>query len=391
VISFRKRRVWLSAIGAIVALTALLLGFAERAVPASPPDAVQESSKPVVFDKRWREHTIEVGLHIVNIHQFSMKDKVYFVEGWYWLRWPRAIQKIIKDEPLKLREIVEFKNVVEAASPEVERDSAAPVPLDRNGHELEPVDKRNAINFFQLFKFSGRFYVDDLNLRRSPFETFDLPVIVETRPDPLSCEKQGPNCVYLKPYPENEESLVGEFAEINGFKLIGSSIAPTIHQYATNFGMGDPSAFGRVEYSIRYQTDFWSAFLQHVLPVLIILAFVLVSPSLPSSMGDVRLAIPATALLTLIFMQQTYRAEIPSLSYLTFMDWLYAFAYIVSMSLFILFCWGAYRYAVASEADQPATVARIGRIDTAFQRLAILGLGLTVLLAWVFTASNGPV
>ena len=88
-------------------------------------------------------------------------------------------------------------------------------------------------------------------------------------------------------------------------------------------------------------------------------------------------------------MQQTYRSEIPSLSYLTFMDWLYAFAYVVSMSLFILFCWGTYRYTVASEDDQPATAARIKRIDTVFQRTAIVGLGVTALLGWVFTSADG--
>ena len=165
----------------------------------------------------------------------------------------------------------------------------------------------------------------------------------------FECEKIGATCVYLEPYPENEDYLVGEYAEINGFKLIGNSIVSNVHPYDTNFGdPGLPSKFSRLEFKIRYKTDFWSAFIQDVLPVLIILAFVLVSPSLPSSMGDVRLAIPATALLTLIFMQQTYRSEIPSLSYLTFMDWLYAFAYIVSMSLFVLFCWGTYRYTAAS-------------------------------------------
>jgi hypothetical protein len=398
---FRKPRLWLSAVGAVVALAALLLGFAKQA-PNSRADAGQESSEPVFSQSKL---IIEVGLHIVNIHQFSMKDKVYFVEGWYWLRWPKAIQAIITSEKLELKQIVELKNLVETASPDLELDSSAPLALDRNGRELEPVDKKDAVNsqlfkvsgrfyekdaishIFQLFKFSGRFYVDNLNLRRSPFETFELPIIVETRPDPLKCNKQEPaKCVYLRPYPKNGQSLVGEFAEINGFKLRGSSIEASTHQYDTNFGMGAPSAFGRVAYNIRYQTDFWAAFIQHVLPVLIILAFVLVSPSLPKSLGDVRLAIPATALLTLIFMQQTYRAEIPSLSYLTFMDWLYAFAFIVSMSLFILFVWGTYRYTVSSEADQRATLIRISRIDTSFQRAAIAGLGVTVLLAWVFTS-----
>jgi hypothetical protein len=367
-IGFRKRRVWLSAVGAVAALTALLLGFVKPAAPITRAEAPRQSTRPVVFDNP--ERTIEVGLHIENIHQFSMKDKVYSVEGWYWLRWPQAIQKIIKKEQIDLLNIVEFTNEIENSSFVAEKDSSRTVKLSGNRK-------------YQLFRFSGRFYVDNLNLRKSPFETFDLPVIVETRPDALSCYTGGPKCVYLKPYRGNERTLVGQYADINGFKLIGRHIAPSIHQYATSFGIGTPSAFGQVGFNVTYQTDFWAAFTQHVLPVLIILAFVLVSPSLPSSMGDVRLAIPATALLTLIFMQQTYRSEIPSLSYLTFMDWLYAFAYLVSMSLFILFCWSTHRYAVASENDQPAVVARITRIDTAFQLVAVVGLGLTILLAWL--------
>lgn len=369
-ISFRKRRVWISSIGAIAALTATAfqLGFANPAAPMSRDDAVRDVSAPVVFDRP--ERTIEVGLHIVNIHQFSMKDKLYTVEGWYWLRWPEAIQEIIDREQIDLDKIVEFKNHVETSSFAVEMDTSKPVDLPDNRK-------------YQLFKFSGRFYVTDLNLRKSPFETFDLPVMIETRPDVLSCEAEDPECVYLKPDAHNEPALVGEFAEINGFKLIATSIKPYIHQYATNFGIGPPSAFSRVEYDVRYQTDFWAAFTQNVLPLLIVVAFVLVSPRLPSSMGDVRLAIPATALLTLIFMQQTYRSEIPALSYLTFMDWLYAFAYLISMSLFILFCWGTYRYSEASEADRPAVEARIDRIDSRFQFLAIVGLVLTALVAWL--------
>ena len=373
---FRTRRVWLVAIGAIVALAALLLGLAKPAAASSRSNLAQESSETVASDNEMR--TIEVGLYIVNVHQFSMRDKVYTVEGWYWLRWPQAIQDIMDKEGTKLERMIEFLNLIEAPKIDADPDTDEPEHLS---------DGR----YYWQFKFSGKFYVDDLNLRKSPFETFDLPVIVEIRPEELRCKKPGSECVELKPYPENKEYLVGDYAEINGFKLIGNSIESDIHQYGTTFGEeGMPSDFGRVQFSIRYKTDFWSAFIQDVLPVLIILAFVLVSPSLPSSMGDVRLAIPATALLTLIFLQQTYRSEIPSLSYLTFMDWLYAFAYIVSMSLFILFCWDTYRYTGAAEDDQPATVARISRIDTAFQRTAVVGLGLTVLLAWVFTSSGGP-
>ena len=114
------------------------------------------------------ERTIEVGLHIENIHQFSMKDKVYSVEGWYWLRWPKAIQEIIEKEKIPLENIVEFSNQIETSSLVVETDTSQPQEL--------PGDRK-----YQLFKFSGRFYVSDLTLHKSPFETFVLPVIIETR------------------------------------------------------------------------------------------------------------------------------------------------------------------------------------------------------------------
>ena len=95
-IGVRKSHVWLSAVGAVVAVTALVLGLAGPAASITREEAPVESFKPVKFDRP--EHTIEVGLHIENIHQFSMKDKVYFVEGWYWLRWPKAIQEIRERE-----------------------------------------------------------------------------------------------------------------------------------------------------------------------------------------------------------------------------------------------------------------------------------------------------
>ena len=364
-----KYRVWLAAFGAIVALVALLLGVARPGAPVTRADAPGDSLRPVVFDTP--DRTVEVGLHIENIHQFSMRDKVYSVEGWYWLRWPEAIQRTIHVNRIPLTEIVEFTNVIEGTSPTVEKDSNQPEDVPGGGR-------------YQLFRFSGRFYVDDLDLHKFPFETISLPVILELRPDALSCYEGGPvECVYLKPYDTDGETLVGQYAEINGFQQAGTHIAPFIHEYNTTFGKGPNSAFGRVDFSVNYRTDALSAFTQHLLPVLIIMAFVLVSPSLPSSMGDVRLAIPATALLTLIFTQQTYRSELPSLSYLSFMDWLYAFAYLVSMSLFVLFCWDTARYARVSEDDQPATAARIDRVDTSFQVTAVAGLGLTVLLAWL--------
>ena len=107
------------------------------------------------------------------------------------------------------------------------------------------------------------------------------------------------------------------------------------------------------------------------------------SPSLPGSLGDVRLAIPTTALLTLIFLQQSYRADLPSLSYATFLDILYVYAYLVAIAFVLLFCWGSNYYHQASEGGELIAEQHIDRVDWRCQLAALISLILLVVLAIV--------
>jgi len=96
----------------------------------------------------------------------------------------------------------------------------------------------------------------------------------------------------------------------------------------------------------------------------------------------VRLAIPTTALLTLIFLQQSYRADMPPLSYPTFMDYLYIYAYLVSISFFLLFCWGSNYYHKAQESGELAAEQQINNVDWKFQLIALFTLALLIPLAF---------
>jgi hypothetical protein len=324
--------------------------------------------KPI--DSRDPNRTIEVGLHVENLHQLSLKDKNYWVEGWYWLRWPQSIQRILQAEKIATDRMVEFTNQIEDSSIVISPEESEIVELPGNA-------------FYQSFRFSGKFYVDDLDLIRFPFQQISLPITIETRPAALSCTAEA--CIQLRADPVNVRSLVGQFAAVNGYDIKAAKITPFIHQYKSNFGIGAPSAFGAVDFSIIYKTNPWAAFSQSILPLLVIIGIVIASPSLPGSIGDVRLAIPTTALLTMIFLQQTYRSEIPPLSYLCFLDWLYLYAYVLSIVFFLLFCWGTYIYTVAEEGRAEQVVRRIDKVDSFFQIGAILVLALVVPLAWFFT------
>jgi hypothetical protein len=318
------------------------------------------------------DRTIDLGVHIENVHQLSLKDKIYWMEGWYWLKWPEAIDKIIKAEKIPLDQIVEFTNVVEETNLTETLDTAEPLFLAKEGH------------YYQLVRFSGRFYVNDLDLRRYPFVSIELPLTIETKPDSLSCYPSGPPCVALKPESDVAKMMVGQFADINGYDLKAATVEPFLHQYNTTFGVGELSAYESVDFNLVYKSNFVAALAQFILPLLVIIGIVLVSPSLPSAMGDVRLAIPTTALLTLIFLQQGYQANLPSLSYLTFLDWLYLYAYFISIAIFILFCWSTNCYNNADEAFKAETEMAINAIDKKIQTIATIVLIMLIPFAWFF-------
>lgn len=324
--------------------------------------------KPMVTGSVQR--TIDTGMHIENIYQLNLKDKTFWAEGWYWIKWRPEIQKIIETEKIPLNQVLEFTNEIEATNLVVEPDTTDPVKLD---------DGR----LYQLFRFSGHFYVNDLNLAGFPFYDMNLPITMETRPDSLACyEKEKEQCVSLLPEKNVSDMLIGQFADINGYNMVGSLVKPFLHQYNTTFGIGDASAFSSIDYGIIYKTNFLSAFWQYLLPLLVVVGVVIASPTLPGSLGDVRLAIPTTALLTLIFLQQSYRADMPPLSYPTFIDYLYIYAYLVSIAFFLLFCWGSNYYHISHESGEMAAEQHINSVDWKFQLAALLILALLVPLAF---------
>jgi hypothetical protein len=120
-----------------------------------------------------------------------------------------------------------------------------------------------------------------------------------------------------------------------------------------------------------------------ILPLLIVMLIVFMAPSLGGELGDIRLAIPSTALLTLIFLQQSYKSELPSLSYLTFLDCLYAYSYIVSLVLFVLFLWGTNVYEEADDSGKKDALKRINRMDLAFQLSSFVGFFAVAVWAWI--------
>jgi hypothetical protein len=322
-----------------------------------------------------QDKRIYADLQIENIYNLSLRDRVFMAEGWYWLKWTDTVNAIIKDNQIPLENILGFTNQIEADSLVVRADQPNPERLD-NGY------------YWRMFRFSGKFYIENLELRGFPFDVLTLPIVLQLQSDALSCypgNRYG--CISLVLDNEAKGSTLGEYVSLNGYKIIGSERQEFLHQYTSNFGQGDLSAFASIRYNILYNTDFGAAFWAYIFPLLILVTVVIISPSLPGSLGDVRLAIPTTILLTLIFLQIGYKADLPALAYVTYLDWLYIYAYVVSASLFILFCWGTNAHANAlAQGNEESMVRRINRVDFLMQAIAFVGLVMILATGLLFEA-----
>ena len=310
---------------------------------------------------------VRVGAYVDNFHDLSLRNRRFVAEGYYWLEWPQSLQNKLDSENLETKAIIVLANQVDKWDSKINSFSEEPIRL-ANG------------NYYQQFQFSANFYIPDINLKRFPFESVQLPVIFEVGEESLAIQKGN---VILVP-DAGRNALVGSFAAINGYRITSSILKPTVHAFGTNLGLNN----GHLSYSgVALQATLKStplpSILKYFLPLMIVVGIVILAPSIEGELGDIRLAIPSTGLLTLIFLQQAYQAELPALDYLTFLDWIYACGYVISIGTFLLFVWGTNFYQRSPKKGKEEALATINRADTIFQALAVLGTVVAALLAWM--------
>ena len=332
------------------------------------PWAMQRAQPPIIqplasFPQLQREGIVmQVGMHVDSIHALSLAEKTYFVDGRFWLEWPNAVQEWMQREDLDALGLVDFSNQVEDWNSKVLA-------------ELSQPQQRPEGSWYQSFRFSSLFDVRAIDLRKYPFGSLQLPIVMQVVPAHSVIDGRP---LILVPE-RNQRGIIGEDASLDGYTLTSATLTPMVRTYRTDYGLNHLVRISQVQCLFNYRSSFWPGFIKYVLPMAIIVLVVLISPYLESSLGDVRLAIPTTALLTLVFLQQSYSAGIPQTQYLSYLDKLYAVAYLICIGLFILFAWSSNRYALASDDQKAAVQSRLDRID---QRFQLVSLGLIALVAF---------
>ena len=341
----------------------------QRMVPQ--PWALQQAQPPIVESLEQHPEllqqglTVQVGMHLENIYELSLKDKTFTADGRIWLTWPEALQTLLQEKGIPVLNLVDFVNQVDDWDSNLTPDQ--PAPTLRNGR------------WQQSFHFSRRFYLHRINLSRYPFNPLDLRVTLQVTP---AHTKLGAKPVLLMPI-RDQRGIVGEYANLEGYQLVSAQLIPQFRRFRTDYGLGESVRTSQIELELHYRHSFWPAFIANVLPLAVVLLVVLISPYLEGSLADVRIAIPSTALLTLVFLQQGYRSELPPSPYLTYLDRLYAVSYLICVSLFVLFAWTSNIYQRTPPEQRESLVRQLDRYDRNFQILALSLIAIVSIEGWI--------
>ena len=290
------------------------------------------SEQEMVLDQKALEEApyhVQVGIYVSDTYDLDLSVPSYSSNGYVWMRWGEELQRYLNEQDQTIEQGITLVNgLLSDADPVLMPLSSAPVHNDDG-------------SYYQLFHYIGRFYIDKASFRHFPFLTVSLPLILEM--EDVNGSLDYP---HFRFEPDIQNSGMGLLAEIIGWLNRGWSIAEYRHNYATNFGLGGSADdYSLVIFDISFGTSSWSAFWRLLLPLLVVMAMVLLVFKLRAEDQDARAGIPVTVLLTLVFLQQTYRDELPDLPFLTFLDQVYVIAYVVTLLAFVLVIFIGRRYA----------------------------------------------
>ncbi len=322
---------------------------------------------------RWNSSVIpvRVGIFAENVYDFNSSTQSFAAEGLVWAHWGPEFQKLLEQEGVTIDQVISPSNRVNSWDWMMKPFYPTPLRTQDGDH-------------YQLLRFAGRFYIHDLDYHRFPFERITFPIVfgLNSMSD-VFCAEQ------VRLVADREQSGVGPFIDIVGYATDSVKVSEFLQTNPSSFGYKSGrsdtlSDFSQVWLQISYRKSGLASILQLILPLLVVMLVTLVTPNLAASLWDVRIAIPSTALLTLVFLQQGYRQTLPFLPYVTYLDQIYTVCYIVTFSLFCMFVWSSNKLENAPESEKSAVIDRMNRVDSYVQAGCLVFLLGSILLNWFF-------
>jgi len=344
-------------------------GLLRRDIDA-PPKQEQATSAP----QNSKPFKVKMGFYAVNNYNITPQVPSFDSAGYVWFIWQDDLQEYLTKNDLKIWEVMTPVNLLGLPS------GASSVFNPTTGSD-KPIRMKDG-SLYLTGSYKGTFYIDRSDFRYHPFTRLSLPIMVEADDILLSYNK-------LQFIPDATGSGVGQFIDAsNGWVNTGWAINSYKHHYDTDFGFGEgASDYSQLVYDIKYSTDSWLAFWKILIPIFIVMAMIVGATKLDPTHYDVRLTMPVTVLLTLVFLQQSHNADLPRLSYMTFLDEVYVICYVLTLSAFVLMLWACRRYYAALKIEDPELQAiemrRLDKSDDYWPTYVILAGIVSISISWL--------
>ena len=317
---------------------------------------------------------IKMGLYAINNYNINLQSPSFESSGYWWLKWGDDLQAYLTENNLKIWKVLTPVNLINIPQ---YADSVF-IPTGNGKPTLMPDG-----SWYLTGAYSGEFFIDRSDFRRHPFTTLSLPIMIEADDVMLNSSK-------LEISPDTQGSGIGQFIDSNlGWINQGWTLASYRHHYDSDFGFGEgASDFSQLIFEVKYSTSSWLSFWKILVPLMIVVAMIAGATKLETAHYDVRLTLPVTVLLTLVFMQQTHDANLPQLPYLTFLDEVYVVSYILTLGSFVMMLWACRRYYAALKIEDYAVreleLKKLDKSDD-YWPTYVIGIGMIALVICWFT------
>jgi len=371
-ISFKRRKYGLLFVIAY-ALIWLLIFVGEASsfdVHNDSADFYEPSGK--VHTKIREVAEFDIGINLTNVWELDLSSKTFNAEGFVWLKWDKLPSWLkewdpeVASQPIKS---IGFVNAVERYDFVEESEPSVPW-VDSDGRNI------------QWLFFSGKFIARDLDLKKFPFETILLPVEIEFD-DFFSTEAKFT-------YRLSGEAVV-QNKSLHGYKFLESAVAVRDHVYPTDWGQSeakdhfglDTTKYTNLRVGLAYRRSFRSSLLSIFLPLVIVMLVVLLTPLIELENVDAKIALPASVLLVLVFLQDSYKKMIPlGLEYPTYADYLYAICLSVTSMVFIWSVANSNIFLKSASRSRSIVVRRRSRSELYFFWVTFVYLLLSPVYLW---------
>jgi hypothetical protein len=244
-------------------------------------------------------NAVDVGLYGTNVYELSLPDNTFYFSGYVWLRWSNPDLDPVSG--------LEFVNAVETWGLML-------TPLTESPEQLANGD------FVQTLSVQGRFY-KSFKLNDYPLDRQTLSIMLEDTTNTIDA---------IQYRADNEKSGLDPNFRVQGFEVLGLSAQNYEHSYGTDFGYTGTDAaqvYSTLEFQIQVERNPNLFIWKLLFPLLLVLITNWLTLLINPTHVEVRTAMPATALLTTVFLQQTALESISQTSVLVLMDKVYLVAY----------------------------------------------------------------